>query len=124
MRIFLLLVFCFSLFQLTAQKQSNFQSREYWGAQADAIVPGAEHIWVKQENIIPTFIKFRPERGFAEEVFFLHINKIFHLPSNYSFKLLKTEEDKLGLSHKRYQLLVDNVPVFSGIFQHRELNRA
>jgi Zn-dependent metalloprotease len=104
------------LCSLSVYSNNDFVAREYFGEQASMIVPGAEHIWVKQDNIIPSFIKFRPERGFAEEVFFMHISKIFHLPANYSFKYLKTEKDKLGYEHKRYQLMVNNVPVFSGIF--------
>lgn len=112
----LLIIFLSILSYSITQASSNFESREYFGAQADAIVGGAEHIWIKQENIIPTYIKFRPERGFAEEVFFMHISKLFHLPNSYSFKYLKQEQDKLGITHKRYQLLVNNVPVFNGIF--------
>ena len=67
------------LCSLSVYSNNDFVAREYFGEQASMIVPGAEHIWVKQDNIIPTYIKFRPERGFAEEVFFMHISKIFHL---------------------------------------------
>ena len=112
----LLLLLSIVFFFNNSQANNSFQSQEYFGAQADAIVSGAEHVWIKQENIIPTYIKFRADRGFAEEVFFMHISKIFHLPSNYTFKFLKQEEDKLGFTHKRYQLMVNNVPVFNGIF--------
>lgn len=109
------MLFLYTTF-LNIYANKTLQNGEYFGPQADAIVSGAEHIWVKQDNIIPTYIKFRPGKGFAEEVFFLHISKIFQLPGNYGFKFLRQEVDATGMLHKRYLLTVNNIPVFSGMF--------
>ena len=116
MRKLVLIFISLCIFVSFSNASNNNNSNEYFGAQADAIVSGAEHIWIKQSNIIPTYIKFREERGFSEETFFMHISKIFHLPSNYTFKFIREEKDQLGFSHKRFQLMVNNIPVFSGNF--------
>ena len=105
-----------SIFLLSIQAQNNFQPREIYAADAERVMTGAEHMWLKQENIIPTFIKFRDGGNLTEEQFLFHVKKQFKLQSNYSFQSIGTETDQLGYTHKRYQVLVDGVPVENGIF--------
>ncbi len=112
--------FCFlSLLLFTAAfcySQERFAAKEVFGAEANAIWPGAEHIWLKQQNTVPAFIQFRNGQQPAEEDFFFILKKAFQLPASYSFKLLATETDLIGWEHKRFQVLVNNVPVRNGIF--------
>lgn len=96
--------------------QERFTAKEIFGAEANAIWPGAEHIWLKQQNILPAFIQFRDGQQPAEEDFFFVLKKTFQLPASYSFKLLATETDLIGWEHKRFQILVNNIPVRNGIF--------
>jgi Zn-dependent metalloprotease len=112
---YFLLLFA-SIFLLSIQAQNNFQPREIYAADAERVMTGAEHMWLKQENIIPTFIKFRDGGCLTEEQFLFHVKKQFKLQSNYSFQSIGTETDQLGYTHKRYQVLVDGVPVENGIF--------
>jgi Zn-dependent metalloprotease len=104
------------LLALLTNAQQKFKATELYGAEADAVWQGAEHIWIKQDNTVPAFIQFRAGTEPNEEIFFFILNKTFALPGSYSFKLLATEPDQLGWEHKRYQLQVNGVPVYNGIF--------
>ncbi len=102
--------------------QSKIAYNEKFGAEANNIWPGAEHIWIKHDNIIPAFIQFRNGSEPDEEMFFLGLKKIFQLPATYNFNLTDNEKDEIGWEHKRYQLTLNNVPVSNGIFIVHELN--
>jgi len=115
------------LFALLLQFSVAFTQREMLlgelrGEAANNIWQGTELIWVKQTNTIPAFIKFRAGSEPAEAEFFSTIGQKFNLPSGYTFQLLNTETDAIGWQHKRYQLLVNNVPVQNGICNVHLLN--
>lgn len=114
-RITLFLFFCLAIAQ-PFFAQNNFEAKEVFGAEAQKVMAGAEHVWLKQENSIPTFIKFRDDYSLTEEQFLFHIKKLFNLPTTYSFKKIGQETDQLGFTHKRYQVLVNGVAVENGIF--------
>src|SRR5687768_7549187 len=96
--------------------QEKFQSKELFGSDAEKVWKGAEHIWLKQENTVPSFIQFRSGSEPDEASFFAMLKKTFLLPSSYSFQLKNSETDQLGWENKRFQLMVNNVPVSNGIF--------
>ena len=109
-------IFLFVLAISSLNAQNKFQSKEVTGIEANKIFYGAEHVWLKQENIIPSFIQFREEKTLSEVDFLFHIKKQFQLAANYSFQLIGEEKDEIGYTHKRFQLEVDHVPVKNGIF--------
>lgn len=96
--------------------QEKFVPREVVGTEAEAIWPGAEHIWLKQANTVPSFIQFRTGAEPDEETFFFILRKAYKLPASYNFNLLAAEPDEQGWLHKRYQLSVNGIPVHNGIF--------
>lgn len=112
----LFIFFAFIAFAGTGFSQLSYEPRELTGAKADAVWQGAEHIWLKQENTIPSFIAFRNGSEPTEEAFFIIARRLFKLPSSYSFELIGTEKDELGWEHKRFQISVNRVPVDNGIF--------
>ncbi len=109
-----LIIFIFTA--ALSYSQQNFHPRELTGNEANKVWQGAEHIWLKQENAVPAFIEFRTGSEPDETAFFTILQKTFRLPSSYSFKLKNTETDQLGWQHKRFQMMVNNVPVTNGIF--------
>ena len=110
------LLLCQLLLTFSISAQNNFESTELYGLAAERVMAGAEHVWLKQENSIPTFIKFRDNYSLTEEQFLFHIKKQFNLPSTYTFKNIGVESDQLGFTHKRFQVLVNGVAVENGIF--------
>ncbi len=89
---------------------------EKFGAEASAIFPNAQHVWLKQENAVPAFIEFGSGNETDETTFFLLLKKKFNLPLTYQFLLLDNEKDAIGWEHHRFQLLVNSIPVTEGIF--------
>lgn len=112
-KFFILPLLCLSAILFAQEK---FIPREVVGTEAEAIWPGAEHIWLKQANTVPSFIQFRAGTEPDEETFFFILRKAYRLPAAYSFNLLAAEPDQLGWLHKRYQLAVNGIPVHNGIF--------
>jgi len=101
---------------LASNAQNQFQSKEVFGAEAEKIFYGADHVWLKQANIVPTFIQFREDKAMNETDFLFHLRKQFHLPTNYTFEKIGEEKDQINYIHKRFQLLVNSIPVKDGIF--------
>ncbi|MCX6200582.1 MAG: M4 family metallopeptidase, partial [Bacteroidetes bacterium] len=97
-----------------AQKPILFN--EKFGAEASAIFPNAQHVWLKQENSVPAFIDLRSGNETDESTFLFLLKKKFNLPSSYQFQLLDNVKDEIGWEHHRYQLLVNSIPVADGIF--------
>ncbi len=92
------------------------RGEELRGAAADKVFKGAELIWQKHSNLIPSFIQLRSGAGQDEETFLAGLKSQFQLPSTYKFEVTKAETDELGWQHKRYQLNVNGVPVANGNF--------
>ncbi|MBL0309480.1 MAG: M4 family metallopeptidase [Bacteroidetes bacterium] len=109
-------LFALLLFTTVSFSQTKFQPGELTGAEANAIWPGAELVWVKQENTVPAYIGFRSGSEPTQEAFFIILRKLYQLPDSYHFELIGTETDELGWIHKRFQLELNNVPVDNGIF--------
>lgn len=111
---FILIYLFVSYFNLFAQ--NNDSNSELFGIEASKVMYGAEHVWLKQDNIIPAFIQFREADAMDETNFLFHLKKQFQLPSSYSFTQIGEEKDNLGFTHKRFQILVHDIPVSNGIF--------
>lgn len=110
----LLLFLLFVCLKINAQ--NNFVSKELFGSEAEKVFDGATHVWLKQENIVPTYMEFRTEKAMTELDFLLQLKKKFGLSDRYSFHKIGEERDQIGYVHKRYQLEVDHIPVVDAIF--------
>ncbi len=118
----LIAIAIFSIISVTGVAQKQIPFNERFGAEASAIFPGAEHIWLKGNNMVPAFIQLRDGSETGEPNFFFLLKKLFHLPTSYSFQLLSNDKDELGWEHHRYQLNANGVPVTEGIFITHLLN--
>jgi Zn-dependent metalloprotease len=101
----LTLLFLF-LFSGTAYSQSNDHK---------LIIPGCEKVhYGKASTGIPSYIKLS-DRVNAEG---LHtwMAKVFRLNKDHSFKVLKSEADDLGFTHRKYQQYYKNYPVIGAIY--------
>ncbi len=111
------ILFIFSLLYFQAiYSQNKFESREIFGVEAEKVFFGAKHVWMKQENIVPTFMEFRADKAMSEVDFLFQLKKKFGLANSYSFKKVTEEKDQIGFTHKRFQLEVNHIPVVDAIF--------
>ncbi len=92
------------------------ETGEFRGQAANDLVEGAELVWIKQNNTIPSFVQFRPGNEMPESEFLLYLKKKFLLPTGYFFQQTKNETDLLGWQHNRYQVYVNGVPVGNANF--------
>lgn len=108
----------FALLTLTSQAfpESNYYGTELWGAQANARIAGAEHIWLKEDNIAPAFIKFQEGKEPALEDFFLWAKKGLNLADGSGFKIISEEKDEIGYTHIRCQMTLGNLPIRNADF--------
>lgn len=91
-----------------AQKRGE----ELHGLAADKVFKGANFIWQKQANLVPSYIQL--STGQDEESFLTGLKSQFQLPAAYTFQLSSVDADQLGWQHKRYQLSINGVPLLNG----------
>ncbi|MBL7800470.1 MAG: M4 family metallopeptidase [Chitinophagales bacterium] len=112
-----LLLFLFSSFSITvfAQDFGKF-GIEFRGAEASAKIPGAKHIWIKNNNPIPAFIEFYQGAEPDEEGFLVWGRKAFGWKSDINYIITSREEDQIGFSHIRCQITSNGIPIKDGNF--------
>jgi len=91
-------------------------SQTFYGKEAQSILPGTGMVVKDQLLDIPTFIKFAEgsEIRFSEwEAWF---KNHFKISSDFGLQLLRSENDKLGFTHYRYQQTYKGFPVYSNMF--------
>ena len=104
------LFICFILATLSVFSQT------FYGKEAQAVLPGAGMVVKDQMLKIPTLIKFAEgaEIRFSEwESWF---KNHFKISPDFGLQLLRTESDKLGFTHYRYQQTYKGFPIYSNIF--------
>lgn len=108
----------FALFTFTSHAfpESKYYGTELWGTQANAKIAGAEHIWLKEDNTAPAFIKFQEGKGPALEDFFQWAKKVLNLADGSGFKIISEEKDEIGFTHIRCQMTMNNLPIQNADF--------
>lgn len=113
--------FSFLLFGLLCLFPTQSDAQEFEGRQADSLFLGTDHVYYWEYSQYPRYIHFKlPQKGYAANPS-LFFQKIFKLPSSYTFQLLRSEEDALHQEHQRYEVLYLGYPVDGGtITAHME----
>lgn len=93
------------------------------GPEANAEIEGTSLIRYKDNHTIPSFIQFKAEDRIAVGQWEQWMkNNYFNGRSDVSFTLLNEQDDKLGMTHQRYQQLINGHPVSFGIWIVHSLN--
>ncbi len=109
------LLFTLLSYSVFAQDSGKF-GVEYFGTEASSKIPGAKHIWLKNNNPIPAFIEFYQGAEPDEEGFLLWSRKVFGWKNNISFIVTGREKDQIGFTHIRCQMARNGIPVKDGNF--------
>jgi Zn-dependent metalloprotease/PKD repeat protein len=87
-------------------------AQEFKGAEAAQIIPGAKHVWLEEGHLLPKFVRFEDNQGPERIAVGDYITEQFGLVAGVdSWFLLKTDIDKLGHRHDRYQQYYNGYPV-------------
>jgi len=113
--ILFLFLFSFLSISLFAQDSGKF-GVEYFGADASSKIPGAKHIWLKDNNPIPAFIEFYQGVEPDEEGFLVWSRKAFGFKNDVNYIITRREQDEIGFAHIRCQLTYNGIPVKDGNF--------
>jgi Zn-dependent metalloprotease len=81
------------------------------GDEAEKIIPGSESITFDEGFNIPTFVQFREDSKLDFGKFDSWLHKTFKLSADVKLKLLKVENDQIGMTHYRYQETFKGIPL-------------
>ena len=109
------LLFTLLSYSVFAQDSGKF-GVEYFGNEAYSKIPGAKHVWIKNNNPIPAFIEFYQGAEPDEEGFLLWSRKVFGWKNDINFIVTGREEDQIGFTHIRCQMTSNGIPVKDGNF--------
>lgn len=109
-KIILFLLFTWLTFSLFGQK------KEFYGSQAAALIKGAEYIVTDHDQKLPYYVRFRSNSYFPVENLNLWLKGFYKSDPHIGFKLLSSEEDKLGWTHYRYQQTFDGTPIEFAVY--------
>ncbi len=81
-------------------------------AEASRLVPGAEKIRLKEQLLLPNYIRFQPGAEIPAGLFEAYLREQFlQQQPQYSLSFINENQDLLGHIHKRYQQLYDGKAV-------------
>ncbi len=104
-------LFCLLLFISSAYvKASVFEGRE-----ANDKVAGAAIVRVNDQTNQIQYVLLNDNVSIPESDALTFIRKTYKISDNYSFKLIKKEQDELGYTHYRYQETFNGVNVLGGV---------
>ncbi|HLP13353.1 MAG TPA: M4 family metallopeptidase [Flavobacteriales bacterium] len=95
---------------------ANAQTTVTVGAAAGKILPGTDMIRSSQFSNLPSYIRFSAGNEINQGEWTAWIGSKLNLGRQHSFTLLRTETDKLGHKHYRYQQTYNGVPVTNGVW--------
>jgi len=87
------------------------------GRAVNQVVEGAEKVRIKDFSSIPAHIKFYEEQRIAFSSWQAWMsNNFFSEHPSVTFDLIGEESDKMGMTHFRYQQMVNGYPITNGIW--------
>ncbi len=101
---------------------SSLFSQTFYGKDAYSIVPGSEMVIKDPSLDIPTFIRFSSNSKLTNEESLNWLKDFFKISSDFDFVLIRSEKDKLGMVHQRFQQTYKGYPIHSNIFIIHEKN--
>ena len=114
-RKFTLLLLCFFSFSM------GF-SQVLTGEEARKEFPGATKVRMDEQTNLPKHIELDPSLNLTVAEAIDLLSKNAKLGNETSFELIRRNEDRLGMSHHRYQQLINGIPVVSGIYLFHTAN--
>ena len=98
----------FSLFILCSILHSIspcFSQSVFYGNEASEKYPFATLVRLKGENRVPDYIQFSNDLAINESQIVEFLTKVFNLSSDYSFELVKEEQDIMGQKRRQLNLV-------------------
>jgi Zn-dependent metalloprotease len=89
----------------------SVSAQEFRGADAARTVNGAEHVWLKPHNKLPSFVRFAPNRHIPRVQFDNFVKENMGLQSQDGWAFLREHTDQLGHHHERFQQTYQGYPV-------------
>lgn len=86
------------------------------GSQAQEKIKGAELVRTSQFSLQPSFIRFKSGNEIELNQFTSWMNDLFKGEQAFTYKLIHKENDKIGMTHYRYQQIINGYPVENGIW--------
>ncbi|MFK7972100.1 MAG: M4 family metallopeptidase [Bacteroidia bacterium] len=91
---------------------SVLPAQELRHADADAVAPGAKHVWLKKGLRLPKYVKFEDSHRVETQAIGNYVSQNFDLVAGVeSWQKTNSETDKLGHQHDRYQQVYQGFPV-------------
>ncbi|MBI1287692.1 MAG: PKD domain-containing protein [Flavobacteriales bacterium] len=95
-------------------------SQNFQGAQAQKVITGSESVHIDQRSGNVEFVRFHEKARFPMSNFPAWAKKALEL-TGLELREVRTEVDKLGMQHVRYQVVQNGIPVFGAfIYAHGE----
>ena len=88
----------------------------YKGKLAAEIVENSEMVRMKKFSQIPNYIRFKKGKELPFSQFENWLRSFFDNKAEFGLKLIKKEEDNIGMTHYRYQQTINNMPVELSMF--------
>jgi len=86
----------------------SLSAKEYFGAEAQKLIKGANQVRITEKTDFPDFIVFNELNQIPVEKFNSWIKLYMKNPAKTSFKLVTKYNDKIGFIHIKYQQLYEN----------------
>lgn len=100
-----------------ATQQSNAQTEKILtGNEAASYYSGADMIRFKGGQVAPEYIHLKSQNRIPTASRATWLRKLLKITENADLKELSSFNDKLGMTHYKYQQTVNNVPVEGGIY--------
>lgn len=90
-------------------------SQEYYGQEASGIVQGANKVWLKEGNQIPSYMAFSPGNEVSVGDFMFWMRKQFGYDEQFDVITINEEVDYRGDQHRRVKLTYQGVPLYDGV---------
>ena len=119
----IILLFCSVVISTSLfSKNDNTFQKEYRGEEAHSIVKGSNHIIINAPSTVASFVEFKEGIALSKEQAIAALQLSFKATSNDELRLFKTEKDKLGFIHYRYQQYYNGIEVAGGQYYLHEKN--
>ena len=109
-----LVIFCL-LLSLFGCASALAKSTILVGSKANSYINGSEKVRLSKKSSIPNHLIFKEDFDLSNDEALLWFKKQFKLNKSFSFKLLGTETDQLGMQHFRYRQLYDGNEIFGSM---------
>ena len=106
----ILLILFLAPFSAFAQQRSE-QPKEYSGAAAQQLVPGAELVKEGFNTPYPSFVRFGESSKLSLQNFLPWLKQNLKTETSVDFRLIKEDKDELGFTHYRYAETYLEVPI-------------